>query len=252
MTAMGGCWLLALMTLAAPAAAPGELRARLTLLDAQPALGQPVRLRLELTNTGKERITYQAAHLPVSDALEVWGPDGRRARYVYGSVQVGEEWINLDPGRTAALFDGFDLAEHYHLAHSGRYRVQFSGQALELSGKTSAPLSNVLEIELRPGRRPRATEVVERLLPVVPKGWEVTRMVGPGRIEVLLSGLVRSKQDQARFSVWLADSQPAAEARPWGRTEWGKLWVAMNAKARKAWPAHRRAITGALGVQPEL
>lgn len=228
----------------------GALRARLTLQDARPALGQPVRLRLELINEGRERIIYQAAHLPFSDVLEVWRPDGRPAPHVYGSHQTGDQDLPLDPGRTAVLLDGFDLAEHYHLPESGRYRVRFRGDTLELANRVPAPTSNVLEIELGPGRRSPATEVVERLLPVLPKGWELARSVRPGKIEVWLTGLVRSKQDQARVELSLADRQPARRDRAWGRTRWGLLWVMVSPKAREAWPAHRRDIIGALGVQP--
>jgi hypothetical protein len=251
---MGGCWFVALLLAApaAPPAGPGALRARLTLLDAQPALGQPVRLRLELTNTSESRITYDAEQVPTSDVLDVWGPEGRRVPHVHEPVQTGEQASSLDPGRTATLFDGFDLAEHYHLATGGRYRVRFSGRALQLSPDPPPLSSNVLEIELRPGRRPPATEVVERLLPIVPRGWQLVRTEGPGKIEVVLTGLVRSKRDQARVVLSLTDSRPTAEARPWGRTEWGKLWVMVNAKARGAWPAHRKAIAGALGVLPEM
>src|SRR5688572_559910 len=173
---MGG-WFLALL-LAAPAGAPGPLRARLILLEAQPALGQPVRLRLELTNDGKERVTFLDANLGARDVLDVWGPDGRPAPHVYGSVQTGEQEVQLDPGRTAVLFDGFDLAQHYHLPRSGRYRVQFTGRSLELANGVPVPTSSVLEIDLRPGRQTPATEVVERLLPVLPRGWELGRTVG--------------------------------------------------------------------------
>jgi len=152
------------------------------------------------------------------------------------------------------LFDGLDLAEHYHLAASGRYRVQFSGRGLEVSGRPVAVTSNVVEIELRPGRRSAATEVIERLLPLLPKGWELGRSARAGEVELVLNGLVRSKRDQARLVLWLTETQPArrAEAQLWGRTAWGRLWGSSNRVASSAWPDHRKAISAALALRPEL
>src|SRR4030095_9427250 len=101
------------------AAQPGDeapLRARLTLLAASPALGQPVPLRLELTNTGRFRITYVVGTRRLSDVREVGGRAGKRVPPALPALQTGEAEEVLDPGQTARLLDGLDLAESYHLA----------------------------------------------------------------------------------------------------------------------------------------
>ena len=67
------------------------------------------------------------------------------------------------PGNVVYLFDGLDIDSQYLIVKPGRYSVQFRGY--------TAPKSNTVEIDVRPGTLPPIKRIAARLLDVVPSDW---------------------------------------------------------------------------------
>jgi len=140
-------------------------KTRLTALTKECVVGLPMLFRLELVNECDFDLAYDASRVAVTASLRVTDADGQPAPCTLGPVQTTTHYQRIKAGETAVLFDNLDLGKSYDLHKPGRYKVQFSGQALTVGipepkrpgpnyespiHATSKPLpSNFVEIEFR-------------------------------------------------------------------------------------------------------
>jgi hypothetical protein len=108
---------------------------KLTPLKPSFALGEPVLLRLEMTNGGKETLYYDDQQVEVNNSMIVKDSRGRAIAYTAGPIQTGGANHPIEAGRTVVLFDGFDLASQYRIRRTGTYTVQFSGRGLSVGDR---------------------------------------------------------------------------------------------------------------------
>jgi|GEM_PF-5544908 len=96
-------------------------------------LGEPIPLKLELTNGGKEDRSYPA-HSFIQSGLDlvVFDDLGRRVPYVRGPAGLLETQASIRAGESRVIEDG-DLSSFYYLRRPGRYSVVFRAQGLPSS-----------------------------------------------------------------------------------------------------------------------
>jgi hypothetical protein len=137
------------------------LRTQLTALEQEYRVGQPMRFRLELVNEGQHELSYDHQQVAVNSSMLITREDGGRVPYTAGPYQTGGGRKPINPGETIVLFSRLDIAGQYDMSKPGKYRVQFSGQGLEI-GDAITPRdepesrarrlfpSNTVEIEVKP------------------------------------------------------------------------------------------------------
>lgn len=239
------------------------LEVRLVPLSKEFVVGEPMLFRLEMTNVSKSPIRYMGtSSVMVNDPMNIKGPDGNLIPYVDTSYQTIGRDEEIKPGETVILSEEYDVALQYGIIELGRYTFQFKG--FEPCGIRS---SNIVEIDVKPGELSPADSIVERLLTVLPEGWEFTRtlvsrkptaespsnaciivnLIGERRRKTIDEGiglliLVNPTEDEIALEPeWFA-------GHPWGRCKWGPVYV-QAFDAELLWPDYREQIAKALGIE---
>lgn len=242
------------------------------------ALGKPIPLKLELVNSGGLTIVFDSQQAGVNHSLSVWGPDGRLAPYIHGSVQTGGSPQVLRPGERALLFEGLDLASQYLIAAPGPYTIQFKGDGLWVIDGVGMPYllarrpepddagpgeimklwtsrvrlpSDKIHIRVAEGKPSKVTVLAQRLRAILPVDWEVGLGVHEGVICVSLIRPARLKADCANVFVWIAPSPPAeVRGEQLGSSRWGRVYLESGARSREEWPDLRDQLIIALEIAP--
>jgi len=139
----------ALLTLAVlagcsvPAGRPGlpGLRAYLVLLDHSPALGSPLRVRLDLVNDSDATVLYDDQRC-TEGTFEIVGADGRPVPFVDGPRSTGGSYKELGPRSSVTLIAETDLSEHHLLSKPGRYTIRCYGEIMLLDAAEVARLKD--------------------------------------------------------------------------------------------------------------
>lgn len=248
---------------------PG-VRTRLVLLDPAPAVGTPLRIRLDLINDGDTSVLYDAQQCDSNGSIGILGPDGRPVPFVDGPRSTFGSFTELAPRSSVTLIDKRDLTRQYLISKPGRYTIRFSGyiqvvdagrhaelekhvaaskdldyfKELEaLQGSVDQP-SNEVAVEVRPGTLPEKYIVVEKLLPALPPKWKLAVNWWPPQTEDPEYTLFRPDRKKGDSVIVLRISQGPALQREHRAGEWmGKsVYIRSSADDEKAWPDHERRL----------
>ena len=244
-----------------------QLRTRLVPLQQKYIVGQPMKFRLEMTNTGNSTIMYDSQQVDVNNAMIVTEPEGKTSPYIAGSFQTAGGPKPIEPEEIVILFDQFDITSQYFIDKPGRYTVQFRGQD-KAFGEVPIPESNILKIEVQPGNLSPSYLIVGRLLDILSEGWSLT-LVTPDEAEVNPLGrqsakgvyisLVRLagyKADVVFIEIWQTDTvvdlstQKTTQISEYlGKNTWGYVYVFISPDAKTLWPNVREQIIESLEIK---
>lgn len=233
--------MLPLMALLLVAPSPGDVTTTLSLIGDAPKIGQPIKLKLEMSNVGAQVHTYDDQQAAVNGSLVVKGPEGEAVPYIEPGAQTLGFQKQLKPGDTVTIFDGLDLAAQYLIAKPGKYTVKFFGSV-------GLPGSNTLEINVADGQLPDRTKLLKALIDSVPKGWKPSHNNGAFFI---INSPTRLKKDVASVSLTFTKTKVSkdAEAEYAGETRLGHAWIkAESPTVKNRWPEYRDKIREQLKV----
>ncbi len=243
-------------------AEPGEfdkaIKYVLTPISDEFAIGRPMQFRLEMTNTADKPFGYWRMDVTADDPMLVTDPNGQMLPYVDTGYQLDLGSDAILPGETIVLAEEYDVTSQYRILRPGPYTFQF---------KLYDRRSNVCSVEVKPGPLPEMEQIVERLLPVLPGGWRLTRSLRPPSglkeggppqsLYIELIGKPGGKGNRYGISLLVLLNGDRLDTDPWlkewydfwGLTSWGPLYARVN-EAEQLWPNHRTQIERALGVEP--
>ena len=260
---------------------PGRdgLVSRLTAHRRRFAAGEPIRMRIEVRNTGGNAVRYYDASSYWGGDIAITGVDGRKLRWLAPPVSTQSDGPKITPGDTVIL-DEFDASSYCYLRKPGKYTVRYRGTA----SYSAIPPSPPFEIEVVSSPDAGADgDPAGRLLAALPKGWSLwgstragiaycrpglhwSRVRGgcmrlvhssyspkgrPGNrgIPPIIVWLVRQR---AKHVLWQASgNQWDPQQKPTTYLGAGLRWhvyVYIPSGAGKAWPTAVRDIGKALGV----
>jgi hypothetical protein len=187
-----------------PAAGKGDLRIRLTILDAEPAVGDPVRLKLEIKNFGGEPQSYDPQYYASFRVLKVERADGEPDLFVGMTPQTSGVPVQLAPGDVAVVWESEDAAELY-LLEEGTYRLWVAAPALS---DDRLPPSNEVTLRMGPGELPPLKRLLKELSTDLPARWQLSSGFGA----VFLTHVPTSlKRDASAIQIWFTDEELAGD-----------------------------------------
>jgi hypothetical protein len=219
-------------------------------------LGQPMLFRLEMQNVGDTPIAFYRFDLMVNDPMIVTDPNDRILPYVDTDYSVALRSEAILPGETIVVADHYDVTSQYRILRPGPYTFQF---------KSDRRGSNVCAVEVEPGPIPIREQVVDKLLPALPVGWQWRRSIrspagsegaGPATsLYIRLSGKPGGKANRYGLTLLVQIGGEPAETDPWlkewfdfwGMSPWGPVYARVN-EVESLWPDYRQAIVKALDI----
>jgi len=263
-----GSWILIALIGCATSAADPEavdpvVRTRLVLLDPQPKVGGPLRIRIELVNDGPWTVRYNRQQADCNAPLDVVGPDGRPRPYLGGSSSTAGGSERLGPRSSVVIVESLDVASAYLVARPGAYRLRFHGRNLfvsevhppadpagnpddDLLVRSVVASSDTLPVEVASGPSDDRLTAAERLSAVFPETWTLAWNSDPAEPRFVFRRWTGDKSNSPWISVRIASGGPRSgesrEAEWAGRT----VYVAAHPGAETLWPAFRTRITEAL------
>ncbi len=232
---------------------------KLTALDKEFVIGQPMLLRIEMQNISESPIRWMhTSSTMVNDSVLIKGPDGNIIPYADTSYQTTAQYKEIRPGEKIILADKYDVTTQYCITTPGKYSFQFNG--FEHYGINP---SNIVEINIKPGKLLPADSIIEQLLTVLPEGWGFTRTLLPrhSTLEktshrgtfIHLTGQSGRKGVDAGIGILMmineADAEPEGfEGQLWGRSKWGLVYV-KSFDADILWPDYREQIIKSFEIE---
>ena len=246
---------------------PG-VRPQLVLLDADPAIGSPLRVRLDLVNDSDTPMLYDAQQCNSNSSFEVRGPDGKTVQFIDGPRSTFGSFSELPPRSTVTLIKETDLTRQYLISRPGRTTICYAGfiriidaqryaecrkeaekdpdkawsyQRYEATVETP---SNAVTVDVRPGPLPEKYVVAEKLLPALPPRWEFAVNWWPpqtGDPEYTLFRPDRKKGDSV-IVLRVSLGPPLKDERRAGEWAGKSVYVRSSADDEKAWPGHDRRL----------
>lgn len=171
------------------------IRTRLMPLEFEYVIGQPMRLRAELVNTGSQSAIYSpyAGYAAYNGRVLVRGPEGAAVPYVgsWSSDQeeAGAKSLSLRPAEAVPIFT-IDLSTAYHIDRPGPYTVR-------LGENQFMPASSPVELLVKPGQLSEADEIVGRFLREFKREWTLIKELPSENT----SSLLRSPHAIVRVTV---------------------------------------------------
>jgi hypothetical protein len=221
-------------------------------------IGRPMLFRLEMKNEGATAIAFRRTSVSVNDPMRVIDPDGKELPYVDTSYQTTVRTDAILAGEAIVLEDKYDVASQYRIVHPGRHQFQFRSQNR---------VSNICEVDVKPGPLPAFEQLVDKLVPALPAGWRWDRRFGtppdmdtPDSADwlfITITGRSAGKENPYRaFFLTVMGGDPA-ETDPWmkrdmaywGLSRWGPVYAAVN-EIESLWPECRKTISAALEIPP--
>lgn len=236
---------------------------KLTALDKEFIIGQPMLFRVEMHNISKSPIKWMhTSSAMVNDSMFIKDPDGNIIPYVDTSYQTEAQDKEIKPGEKVILADQYDVTTQYCITTPGRYTFQFNGfKHYEINP------SNIVEIKVKPGKLLPADSIIEQLLTVLPEDWKFTRTLLPRRNTsektsltgtfIHLTGQGGYKGFYPGIGVLMLVSPMKSEvgAEPdgfeglfWGRSKWGLVYV-KSFDADILWPDYKEQIIKSLEIK---
>lgn len=219
----------------------GGLASRLTSVTEKPAVGRPLRLKLEIKNRGSAPAKYDDQQAAVNGSLIITGPDGAKVPFIGGTFQTFGAPTTLKPGESKTIFEKLDIAEQYLIEVPGQYRIQ-------ARGGSGVPESNVLTVAIGPGTPSDFQKLLGSLRKVMPAGWRVSNYSGS---IVFLHSPTGLKADTASITLFFA-KDPIGGIKPQpgqpsainlGETNLGRAWLSAESQtAVDRWPDYAKVI----------
>ena len=227
------------------------LSIRLTLLDARSAIGRPLRVRVDLVNTGSRTMYYDDQNVEWS-SFELEGPV--KAPGIAPHGQSFGHLKPLEPGRSVVLLDHYDLATEYLIDAAGAWRVRFNSSLhLSETARRGTPdrfvmVSDWVECRIDDAKPPPWMEITRRLHNACRPRWRLSvSTLGAWTVADLRSP--DFTLDRPFREVLLRVGPPPAmkqeerlcETR-WGDAFFSTEWPALD----QAWPDWRSDLRAAL------
>lgn len=229
-----------------------DLAATLRLEDADGYVysGDPIPIRLTLTNNGNEPRSFGARDfVRTRGAFSVFDEHGRQLAFL-GGEPTGDPKDDSVSGGESVVLSEFDLSSVFYLRSPGRYAVTFHTDGM--------PTSNAVHFDVIPPRNGDGDgDPISKLLPTLPEAWH---LVGsPNALPNMQPGKNRSRTpgwqfmlvDQARESqVWLWLTKETIDELPGTATDTYPASVSLGKVAR--WHAYFYASPKALDRWPSV
>ena len=235
--------------------------------------GEPIAVKLEITNVGNGPRSYHVPQVHYNGRVTVIDERGMFVPYLGGSFQTNNPLKVLPKGKTHDLA-AFDLAKWYYLRRPGRYSILYPGTQGWGGGDSPIPLSNVFSFRVLPNPQADADgDPVGRLLPLMKNGWKLsatrpwTPLVQPtgewgratGRMMSFYQWHGGKPDGMSVVYIWLTKTQAPRE--PWqseqpgsaeyvGKLPTGHLYLLSRFKRENAWPTFKEDIKRALMKTP--
>lgn len=236
--ASAGCGETAKLTSDTPwGPAKNGLSTRIIMLEKDPAVGQPLRVQLEVKNVDSTPKTFDDQQAAVNSSLIVKAPDGKNVPYIALSFQTMGQATTLAPGGTKIVIKELNVAEQYLLEKPGKYMIQ----SRERNG---LPASNELTVTLKTGELPDLMKLFASIHRAAPAGWRAARY---GDSIELLNTPTNLKADATSISLYftkddkqLPEGQQRAQPFDLGETKFGHAWIVRATKAAERWPNNEK------------
>jgi hypothetical protein len=218
-------------------AAKNGLSTRILSLEKDPAVGQKLKVQLEVKNVDSTPKTFDDQQSAVNGSLIVKGPDGKDVPYIGLGFQTMGSKTTLAPGATKVVVKELDVAEQYLIEKPGKYTVQ----SRERGG---LPASNELTMTLKAGELAGMTKLFASIHRAAPAGWRAARY---GDSIELLSTPTNLKADATSISLYFTKDDKQLpmglqRAQPFGlgETKFGHAWIVRATHATERWPDHEK------------
>jgi beta-lactamase regulating signal transducer with metallopeptidase domain len=238
-----------------PLAEYSGLRSRLTMESESPTVGKPLRFRLEVKNFG-DRVTeinpqtYTPFRVLRADFADE-RPGG--APFIGATVQTSASPVPLMPGESLLLWEQVDLNDFFLLKDEDTYDVYAEGG--EWAMQTTWRDSNRIRVTLASGPLQPEQQLLAQLLPIMPKGWRLSRSFGDITFICTPSNL---KEDALSVQLLFRDeamvqqmekqlSSKTTSVIRMGTSRWGEgILVISTNKVTPHWPNCVGAISSVL------
>jgi len=204
----------------------GDLKTTLSTENETYSAGQPIRIKLELSNIGKEDRQYgHHEFIRSGQEIVVTDENGRHVPYLGGGAGLKQSPTTIMPGESKVI-EACDLTDFYYLRRPGLYTVGFCNVAVF---KPGVPASNVVRFRITADSGAAADgDPMGKLLPLVSENFgligspnaKVKIRPGGNRVETagwqfIFVGPGGLKFSKASVWLWLTD-EPAQDAGPAG------------------------------------
>ncbi len=225
-----------------------DLRLRLTLLDENPQVGQPLRLRLEIKNFGDKPYPFDPQYYEPFRVLKATRENGQSDTFIGMTPQTSGESNLLGPGKTMTLWDNEDVSNLYLLDEG---KVDLMVAAPERMADRY-PSSNKLSLTIGAGKQSSFRILLKNVGQGLPEKWNLANgmSLGSGWKGLFLSYLPTDlKRDSTGIQIWFTDKKlpddyelGKGENRQiisyLGHCGLGYLNVAAAPKASEIWPGY--------------
>lgn len=229
-----------------------SLRMKLTTLDPQPKVGDPLRLKLEIKNFGDTPQSFDPQNYAPFRVLRVNHLDGTRDQFIGLTPQTAGGPVELKPGATHVLWESVDASELY-LLDEGSYRIQVVAPQRFAD---SLPESNSIQVELGAGEQRPLKRLVRELAKDLPEHWRAHQVYDALALSFTPTNL---KRDAAEVQVWftpiprgeteaLGTGDPKRQVTTLGHTDLGWVHVAADQRAVAVWPQHLDIVKNAFST----
>jgi hypothetical protein len=222
-------------------------------------IGRPMLFRIEMENTSNETLRYTHTSFMVNDPLLIIDTNGIIVPYIDSSYQTTMSTEFIEPGEAIVLVDNYDVRSQYHIIKPGTYSCQFRGS-------WHLKPSNIVEVDIKPGQLSPLESVVEKLMPILPKDWMLTRKrirdisdldseTDRGIVVSMVGKRGRKGESGGTVAVFIVINPSQSflekteyEAELCGQSQWGPVYV-KSLDAEQLWPDWKNQITKALGIE---
>ncbi len=219
------------------------LRSRLTLLTESPAVGSPIRFRLEVRNFGDEATSIDLQRYAPFRVFKAQLPDETSAPFIAMTPQTTGEDKVLAPGETITVWDDVDATSLY-LLEPGQYT--FLAKGGQWATQTIWRDSNSIVVEIAEGQQTPLNRLIGELRRNLPENWEVARGMD-GKSAFLTHLPTDLKRDATGVQIWVTEEELADDfelgsgdrkqiVTRLGKCELGFMNVAAQPGTPEIWP----------------
>lgn len=220
---------------------------KLTPLAEKFTIGKAMPFRIEMKNISNESLSYTKKNVTVHNPMIITGPDGEEIEYFAGPCSIAVTTEFTEPNETVILADNFDVSADYHIVKTGKYHFQFRGDY--------GVNSNIVEVEISKGELSAIEIITERLKPVVPEDWMLSRHSSDKNISIAMykKGFIKNPKGSVGIFILINPSETylekmGTELELWGQSQWGSIYVT-SSNAQEHWPDYKTQIKNALNIE---
>ena len=234
-------------------------------------LGEPIIVTLQIKTDEQGWVEPECTNDFCFNSFAIANAQGQLSDHVGIMAQWGisslERRPHIGPSSTLTVLDHIDLTDSYLIREPGSYSIRFIGEHYAPESSV-IPDSNVIKVNVTPGKLTPRDQFVSRLFDVLPEKWWVEKQprtqqeVTPfGRFKVAGFGLrIASGMGRGGINIWFTKSEAAVDptANPqimsnhFGRTQEFHVYVAQDTNTPSTpWPNATESISRALGIVKE-